>query len=174
MFSVKRITTVDAIEFSQVDELYESAFPYHEKREKRAKACALAAEQYFLTAWYKDETFIGLIGSWHFDNMTYIEHLAISSSCRSQGYGKQILEQFLQQQTLTVLEIDPLTTEIANRRWAFYQGLGCKRNNFSHHHPAYHKELADHELVVLSYPDELSQRQYADFTDQLKQVVMAF
>ncbi|VFS70410.1 Uncharacterised protein [Kluyvera cryocrescens] len=41
-----------------------------------------------------------------------LEHLAVDSTLRSQGYGKRLLGQILMRAPLTVLEIDPLTTEI--------------------------------------------------------------
>lgn len=57
---------------------------------------------------------------------------------------------FLAQHPQTILEIDPLTTEIASRRLRFYQSLGFVENSYSHAHPSYHSEISDHELVVLS------------------------
>lgn len=79
---------------------------------------------------------------------------------------------FLAQNPLTILEIDPLTTEIANRRLRFYQGLGFVENSYSHAHPSYHSEISDHKLVVLSSKKVISNDQYMTFLNDLKNVVM--
>lgn len=159
--------------FAQVDALYESAFPLHEKRSHTAKIRALNHANYQLQAWFDDGLFVGMIGMWHFDDYSYIEHLAVNDSLRGQGYGKRMLNQFLQQSSLTVLEIDPLTTEIARKRLRFYQSLGFLVNHYPHTHPTYHEHLADHELIVLSYPRQIEPQQYQRFLTDLCHEVMA-
>ncbi|MEG0234142.1 MAG: GNAT family N-acetyltransferase [Hafnia sp.] len=172
MFSITRIEKMDDPHYQTVDRLYETAFPYHEKRDERAKQTALDNESYHLNAWYFNDVFVGFIGCWQFKDYAYIEHLAIDPSLRSQGFGKKVLERFMAQHPLTILEIDPLTTEIANRRLRFYQGLGFVENSYSHTHPSYHSEINDHELVVLSSKKVISNDQYVTFLNDLQNVVM--
>ncbi len=172
MLTIKRIRGTDSPWFTDVDALYESAFPLHEKREPQAKASALKHDNYVLQAWFDGEQFIGMIGAWDFAGYTYIEHLAVNGKLRAQGYGKRMLSQFLQMHPLTVLEIDPLTTEIAHKRLRFYQSLGFYENGYRHFHPSYHVGMADHELIVLSYPQQISDEQYRRFNADLCKVVM--
>ena len=172
MFSITRIEKMDDPHYQTVDRLYETAFPYHEKRDERAKQVALDNESYHLNAWHFNDIFVGFIGCWQFDDYAYIEHLAIDPSLRSQGFGKKVLERFMVQHPLTILEIDPLTTEIANRRLRFYQGLGFVENSYPHAHPSYHSEINDHELVVLSSKKVISNDQYVTFLNDLQTVVM--
>ncbi|WP_435951933.1 GNAT family N-acetyltransferase [Dryocola sp. BD626] len=172
MLTIKRITGTDAEWFAEVDALYESAFPFHEKREPEAKASALKNDRYALQAWFDGEQFIGMIGAWRFDGFTYIEHLAVNGTLRAQGYGKRMLSQFLQMHPLTILEIDPLTTEIAHKRLRFYQSLGFCENDYAHYHPSYHVGTPDHDLIVLSYPQKISEAQYERFNEALRRVVM--
>ncbi|MCS3433722.1 GNAT family N-acetyltransferase [Klebsiella sp. BIGb0407] len=159
--------------FAQVDGLYESAFPLHEKRCHAAKIRALNHANYQLQAWFDAEMFIGMIGMWDFGDYRYIEHLAVNDTLRGQGYGKRMLNQFLLQSPLTILEIDPLTTEIARKRLRFYQSLGFQVNHYSHTHPTYHENLADHQLIVLSYPQQIDSQQYQRFLNDLRHEVMA-
>jgi len=159
--------------FATVDALYESAFPLHEKRDHAAKLRALSHPDYCLQAWFDGEQFVGLIGAWQFDGYAYIEHLAVNDKLRAQGYGKRMLHQFLQQSPRTLLEIDPLTTDIAHRRLRFYQAMGFQLNDYHHHHPTYHAQIADHELLVLSYPVKLNEQDYQRFFDDLCHQVMA-
>lgn len=172
MFSITRIEKMNNPLYQSVDKLYESAFPYHEKRDERAKQAALANDNYHLDAWYHNNIFVGFIGYWTFKDYVYIEHLAIDPNLRSQGYGKKVLECFLAQHPQTILEIDPLTTEIANRRLRFYQSLGFVENSYSHVHPSYHSEISDHDLLVLSSTKFISNEQYVTFLNDLQHVVM--
>jgi len=159
--------------FARVDALYESAFPLHEKRNYAAKIRAFNHANYQQQAWFDGELFVGMIGMWDFGDYSYIEHLAVNDRLRGQGYGKRMLSQFLQQFPQTILEIDPLTTEIAHKRLHFYQSLGFQINHFPHFHPTYHEHLADHQLIVLSYPRQIDQQQYQRFLTDLCHEVMA-
>lgn len=172
MLTIKRITEKNSPWFTDVDTLYESAFPAHEKREPEAKIYALSRSNYALQAWFDGEQFIGMIGAWSFEKYTYIEHLAVNDQLRAQGYGKRMLTHFLQMHPLTILEIDPLTTEIACKRLRFYQSLGFTENCFEHFHPSYHQGTADHPLIVLSYPQQISEALYLRFNMDLCEVVM--
>ncbi|MGF0295638.1 GNAT family N-acetyltransferase, partial [Escherichia coli] len=91
---------------------------------------------------------------------------------RSRGYGKQLLAQILKRAPLTILEIDPLTTAIAHKRLRFYQSMGFHANPWAHRHPSYHQSIADHELLVLSYPQPIGERQYQQFARDLGHEVM--
>jgi len=163
----------DSAFFAQVDALYESAFPLHEKRSHAAKIRALNHANYQLQAWFDGELFVGMIGMWNFGDYRYIEHLAVNDTLRGQGYGKRMLNQFLEQSPQTVLEIDPLTTDIARKRLHFYQSLGFQVNHYPHTHPTYHENLADHQLIVLSHPHPIDPQQYQRFLSDLCHEVMA-
>lgn len=172
MLTNKKITGINTRLFAEVDALYETAFPLHEKRDCEAKQSALSNASYSLYAWLDGNQFVGMSGSWNLHGYSYIEHLAVNSELRSKGYGKRILDHILQMQPLTILEIDPLTTDIAHKRLRFYLNLGFLENSYEHYHPSYHEGIEDHGLIVLSYPHLLSDRQYTLFNEDLKSVVM--
>ncbi|MFK3707029.1 GNAT family N-acetyltransferase [Klebsiella sp. NPDC088457] len=173
MLTSQKITAADGVHFTAVDALYDKAFPWHEQREPAAKRQALRDPRYLLEAWFDDGVFIGLSGCWQFAGYRYIEHLAIDDTLRSRGYGKRLLAGLLQRTPLTILEIDPLTTEIAHKRLRFYATMGFCANPWPHRHPTYHRGIADHELIVLSYPQAIDASQYRRFAGDLRQVVMA-
>lgn len=172
MLSAHKLTSTDSALFARVDALYVQAFPWHEQREPAAKAQALNDPRFALEAWFDDEQFVGMSGSWRLGEMLYIEHLAVDSALRSKGYGKILLAELLSRAPLTVLEIDPLTTEVAHRRLRFYQSMGFVANPWAHTHPTYHQGIADHELVVLSYPQGIDVTGYQRFKEGLCGVVM--
>ena len=172
MLTAKKITTTDSPLFPPLDALYTHAFPWHEQRELPAKQRALNDTHYALEAWFDGELFIGMSGTWAFNGYIYIEHLAVDGNLRSQGYGKRLLGQILERAPKTILEIDPLTTGIAHKRLRFYEGMGFFANPWPHTHPTYHAGIADHELIVLSYPQPIDEVQYQRFNSDLRDVVM--
>lgn len=172
MLISERVTSPNSAHFPALDALYCRAFPWHEQREADAKLQALHNQNYVLEAWFDDALFIGLSGCWRFADYSYIEHLAIDDTLRSRGYGKQLLAEILKREPLTILEIDPLTSEIAHKRLRFYETMGFYANTWSHSHPTYHQGIADHELIVLSYPQPIDEVQYQRFAQDLRQVVM--
>jgi len=172
MLTSQKLTSLQSALFSRVDALYEQAFPWHEQRDPAAKQQALNDPRYSLEAWFDGEQFVGMSGSWRLGDMLYIEHLAVDSTLRSKGYGKVLLGEILTRAPITVLEIDPLTTEIAQRRLRFYQSMGFYANPWTHTHPTYHAGITDHELVVLSYPQGIEDVEYQRFNDSLRHVVM--
>ena len=173
MLTAQKITTTDSPLFPPLDALYTHAFPWHEQRELPAKQRALNDTHYALEAWFDGELFIGMSGTWAFNGYIYIEHLAVDGNLRSQGYGKRLLGQILERAPKTILEIDPLTTEIARKRLRFYEGMGFFANPWPHAHPTYHAGIADHELIVLSYPQAIDEAQYQRFNHDLCRIVMA-
>ncbi|MEW5560313.1 GNAT family N-acetyltransferase [Enterobacter asburiae] len=173
MLTSEKLTHAEGERFSLVDNLYSHAFPWHEQREDVAKRQALAHPDYALEAWYDGDIFVGLSGTWRFGDYGYIEHLAIDDSLRGQGYGKRLLARLLARNPRTLLEIDPLTTDIAHKRLRFYQSMGFVANDYAHTHPSYHDGIADHELMVLSYPQPLAEEEYQRFRKDLRLVVMA-
>ncbi|MGL5698151.1 MAG: GNAT family N-acetyltransferase [Kluyvera sp.] len=172
MLTSQKLTSDTSPLFSRVDALYALAFPWHEQRERAAKQQALSDSRYALEAWFDGEQFVGMSGSWLIDDMLYIEHLAVDGALRSKGYGKILLAELLLRAPVTVLEIDPLTTEIAHRRLRFYASMGFAANPWAHAHPTYHQGIADHKLVVLSYPQKIDEAKYQRFNTALRQVVM--
>lgn len=172
MLTSQKIISEEQALFPRLDSLYATAFPWHEQREPQSRRAAMADAHYVLEAWFDGEQFVGLSGCWIFDGYLYVEHLAVDGTLRSQGYGKRLLAQILQRQPVTVLEIDPLTTDVARRRLRFYESMGFIANPWPHVHPAYHAETAGHELIVLSYPAALEARAYHRFNDDLCRTVM--
>jgi hypothetical protein len=87
---------------------------------------------------------------------SYIEHLAIDDTLRSAAMVNACWRD-PERAPLTILEIDPLTSDIAHKRlrfmkrWAFAPVRGRM---------TYHAGIADHALLVLGYPQAVDEAQY--------------
>ena len=172
MINVHRITSKEDPLYPQVMALYAESFPLHEQRLSASQCRILSHPEFHCTALLEDQQFAGLLFFWETDDFRYVEHFAISPALRGQNLGSRALPVLLDGQKPVILEIDPLTTEIAVRRKGFYERLGFCTTPYPHVHPPYCKDFEGHALLVLSYPTAISEAEYQTFSTYLNQVVM--
>ncbi len=153
--------------------LYQISFPAHEQREPASQAEILDNEDYQFNLIYDDNRFVGLLLAWETKEFFYIEHFCISPELRNRKYGRTALNLLGREGKLVILEIDPPIDAVSIRRKGFYARNGFAANPYPHIHPPYHKGNRGHELVVMSYPREMSQTEYDHFYDYLECPVMA-
>ena len=92
---------------------------------------------------------------------------------RGHGLGTLILAELAKKNKPIILEIDPLTDDVAVRRKGFYERCGYVANGFAHIHP-YQAANHGHALIVMSHPRALSQAEFDTFTVDLREKVMAY
>jgi len=153
-------------------DFYFTSFPIHEQRNEQQQIYAFGQEAYHLDCCILDDKVAGFIAYWDFNDLIYIEHLAVNPEMRGKNIGTGMLSEFIKKDKPVILEIDPLVDEVSRKRLQFYQRLGFVMNNYVHHHPAYDKQYPPHELIVLSVPITLTQPQYNSFYKNLCEVVM--
>lgn len=153
--------------------LYSQSFPYHEQREKNSQQRIMGNEEYNYSVIYEEDEFIGLVLYWETDSFIYIEHLCIAEEKRGKGYGHRVLELLKQKAKNMILEIDPPVDEKSIRRKSFYEDIGFKANSYDHIHPPYHKGFEGHRLVLMTWPQQLTEEAYQEFRKYLEEIVMA-
>lgn len=166
----KRITNIQHPLYQEAMNLYKISFPYHEQRELISQSQILNHDEYHFDVICDDGNFVGEVLYWSIENLLYIEHFCILPTMRNKQYGQRVLA-LLQEKPL-VLEIDPPKDEISLRRKAFYERCGFVENHYCHIHPPYHKENSGHELVIMSSPRTLTEREYDVFNRYLQNVIM--
>lgn len=153
-------------------ELYYASFPFHEQREEASQIKILADGEYHFSLVYDENVFVGLILYWETERFIYVEHFCILPEMRNKNYGKRTLECLGEWGKTVILEIDPPVDTISVRRKGFYERSGFVENPYPHVHPPYHKGTAGHELVIMSFPDRITQREYDGFRQYLDHRVM--
>lgn len=169
-----RITGKKDKYYTSFAEIYAVSFPIFEQRDEKQQLSAFQNEHYHLLAVIEDDTLVSFISYWDFDTYVYIEHLAVNPILRGRNAGSNTLIAFADfiEKTI-ILEIDPPVDEVSNKRLRFYEKLGYKTNPYQHFHPAYKPEhFPPHELLVLSNPAGLSEREYEQFFRDLTDIVM--
>lgn len=169
-----RINNAQEDIFKQAMELYSTSFPvYEQRRLSEQKQVMEIADYYFMTL-YDDQQFIGLLLYWECSEFIYVEHFCTLPSLRGQGYGIKILAELAKICKIIILEIDPPQDDISKRRRAFYERAAYHSNEFTHLHPPYRVEYHGHRLMVMSWPQPISQALYDKFSGYLNNTIMHY
>lgn len=172
MLTMTRLTNKDFLKIEDINHLYDSAFPKHEKRSYQGRKSIQNLADYYLYYFSDNNQFVGFIGSWKINVFFYIEHLAVSHQLRGMGYGQKVLKMFSQSAKKIVLEIDPVIDDVSKNRLHFYLRCGFKINEYKHIHPNYHPEFLPHPLEILSFPGFIDNKNYQTFNEKLKNIIM--
>ncbi len=126
----------------EATELYEKAFPFHERRSREHHISKAATEPDFYTMEVDTECgeFVGILYYWHWEQhaLLFVEHLAIVPHLRGRGYGHKLLRLIELPETCIMLEIEPVTDALTARRLNFYESAGFVRLPYPHVQLPYH------------------------------------
>lgn len=125
MITFDSITTENKY-YPFVEELLHSSFPEVERREDEEQRAYTDEHPLFACYLICDEKIpIGVITVWQLNGFHYLEHLAISPTLRSKGYGQLVIETIKRKLAGTiVLEVELPEDELSTRRIGFYQRCG--------------------------------------------------
>lgn len=154
--------------------LYRRSFPAHELRLWPDQQAVMNDPLYHFALCLLDGALAGLILYWDFGAYIYVEHFCVEPTMRGHGLGTLILAELAKKGKPIILEIDPLTDDVAVRRKGFYERCGYVANGFAHVHPPYQAANHGHALIVMSHPRALSQAEFDTFTVDLREKVMAY
>lgn len=169
---LKNIRSIEHPMYSKALRLYKASFPFHEQREALSQERILSCQEYNFGLIYDEDVFVGLALYWETESFVYIEHLCILPEMRNRQYGQRLLAAMTEKKKTIILEVDPPVDEISRRRKSFYERCGFVENHFPHIHPPYHRRNKGHELVIMSCPEGLSQKDYDSFSFYLRETVM--
>ncbi len=155
--------------FDEIFEIMDEAFPNSEMRTYEEQKKLLDNDKYNIYV-KKNESglVVGFLAYWTLESCTFFEHLAVSKKFRGNGIGKQIiLENAENFKKPIFFEIEPPNTEIAKRRIDFYKRLGFKLNNFYYEQPALRKNEKPQQLLIMSYPEPISEQNFVEYKKEI-------
>ncbi len=161
-----KVTSDNKELFNKCWRLYTSAFPEEERRPLEYHLEALKRKEFLFEAIFDNEIFVGIICWWSFNEIIYIEHLAIEDNLRSFGYGKKILNLFIGEHLKPILlEVEAPEDDIKQRRIEFYKRIGFKLNGYNYAHPPY-SGCEFVELLVMTYPTAITRGELNRFINE--------
>ena len=156
-----KIANTNSEEFRLAWNLYEEAFPEDERRDLEKQEKIMQDKSYNFFSVKKDKKLIAIITDWNFDNFFFIEHLAVNQELRGKGIGTELISNYFKNNNKSVvLEVEKPETEIAARRIEFYKRLGFNLNSYSYIQPAYGKDKNPVPMLLMSYPDKISNNDF--------------
>ena len=148
---------VDTQDFDAVYGELEKIFPKCEYRPRNAAKNLINNGTYKLWHIQINDTRVGFVGIWELSDFVFIEHLATYESYRNLGFGAACLNELEKQYGKIILEAEPPESDIQKRRISFYERCGFKRNSIEYFQPSYTKNGAPVPLILLSFPEALSE-----------------
>lgn len=168
----RRLSAADNELYEKAMELYKISFLHNEQRLPDSQAEIMGNSSYHFNMIYNEDIWVGLILCWEAEDFIYVEHFCILPEMRNKSYGQRALELLSAGGKRVILEIDPPIDDVSIKRKGFYERSGYHPNPFPHIHPPYNKKYPGHSLVVMSYPEPLSEEGYGAFFEYIKKVVM--
>ncbi len=160
MIQISTFNPHDKTALSFIERIYTEAFPPDERREFADVVRLLEEEEAFsILLISNDDTPIGFISYWEWDDFAYIEHFAVDSRCRGAGYGATAITEFSRQMHKPiVLEVEMPLDSISQRRIGFYERVGFTLCTRPYIQPPYAPDKKPLELYLMTYGEiDLSQ-----------------
>lgn len=163
MLILQRITT-DEHMYSWAMKLLKISFPASERREDVLQRQVMSHPDYRLCVIQDGELPVGVVGYFDAPDFVYFENFCVAPNLRNGGYGSATLRLLTENvRKPFILEAELPTDEITRRRIAFYKRNGMVANPYPHVQPHYRATDLDLPLLVLTYQNQLTPQQYADF-----------
>lgn len=169
---LERLENLNHPMYDKAMELYKISFPVHEQRENYSQKEILKDKNYHFDLIYDEKVFVGLILYWETEDYIYVEHFCILPEARNRRYGARALELLKEKGKVVILEIDLPIDEQSTRRKGFYERCEFAENSYVHIHSPYHRGNQGHELILMTFPKEISKGMYESFREYLEYRIM--
>ncbi len=145
-------------DFEEVYGLLEDSFPAEERRSFEGQRQLLERPDYKILG-LRGDSLKGLAAVYDREGFLFLEHLAVSESCRNQGLGAELLKLLSERGKPIVLEVEPPESELARRRIGFYQRNGFFLNEYPYVQPPLAAGRPV-ELLLMTSGKALSQEEF--------------
>ena len=154
---------MNADEFDSVFSILVDSFPADEYRDYEKQRKLPDNNRYSIYVLIDCNKIKGFIAVWEFDDLIFIEHLAVFEKYRNQGTGTSLLKQICSMTDKDIcLEVELPETEKARRRIGFYERNGFVLNNYDYEQPAYSEDKSAVPLLIMTYGKSISETRFRE------------
>lgn len=170
---IKELDISNHAEVSFIENLYIESFPLSERRPFEKMLDLHKGESPFvISVTVEDGELVGFLTYWDLDKFIFAEHFAISPDFRNGGYGRKVMELFMQTSRPIILEVELPATILSERRIGFYQRLGFRLwENVQYQQPAYHNDGNAIPMKLMSFGDVDIERNLVDIRSKIYSIV---
>lgn len=153
---------MEQAEFEKIYGLLSASLPAEEIRSFELQFKLFSKKPYHLYVKKTEQgEIIGILSAWEFEDLRFIEHLAVNESFRGGGIGGKILEEYLKMDDRQViLEVELPDNDMAKRRIGFYERHGFGLNTFQYEQLPLNKGDQPLPLYLMTYPVTLSEEEF--------------
>ncbi|MBP1967561.1 GNAT family N-acetyltransferase [Paenibacillus aceris] len=160
---------INESEFDKIFEIMNASFPDSERRTYEGQKELLSDPHYrLITEKDASDHIIAFVAVWEFPSFRFVEHIAVDPAIRGGGLGGKLMKAYIEESLSPILlEVEPPVADLAQRRVNFYKRLGFHINHFDYVQPPLQKEQPDLPLKIMSYPQTLTDAEYALYKEIL-------
>ncbi len=162
-------------EFESAFSILSDAFPVTEYRTKEKQKALLQKKEYTLYGIYNEEMkdeLIGILGIWDLKEILFVEHFAIKQGMRGAGIGGLALQKLQKlYPSKIILEVELPEEIMQKKRIDFYEKHGFHSNSFSYAQPPLREGQDLLPLILISYPNTLSELEFLTYKKMLYDIV---
>ncbi len=148
--------------FDEMFHLMQISFPENEYRTYSDQKSLLKNPKYhIITKENEQKNIVAFLAFWSLGDFNFIEHLAVSPTCRGKGTGTKLVSEFMSETSKPILlEIEPPVDDISIKRMKFYEKLGFVLNEYQYFQIPLRKNHSPSELKIMSYPQKLNEEEF--------------
>lgn len=157
-------------DFDKVFHIMELSFPKDEFRTYEEQKALLEKSYYqiYILPNESGEDIKAFVAVWEFDEIVYIEHLAVNPEFRNGGLGALILQELIRQSDKQIcLEVEPPKETMAIRRIGFYERNGFFLNEYDYMQPAISKGRKPIPLMIMTSDKKICREEF----DRIKKLL---
>ncbi len=150
------------INFDEVFNLMQISFPENEYRTYSDQKALLENSRYhIITKENEQKNIVAFLAFWSLGDFNFVEHLAVSPTCRGKGTGTKLVSEFISESSKPIiLEIEPPVDDISTKRMKFYERLGFVLNEYQYFQIPLRENDSPSELKIMSYPKKLNEEEF--------------
>ncbi|MDR1548961.1 MAG: GNAT family N-acetyltransferase [Hungatella sp.] len=160
--------------FEEIYRIYKESFPDIERRTKDGQKRVFGNPSYKVRVIEEDEKIVAFLGYWDLPACVFMEHLATTEVCRGKGYGKQLVEEIVEESEKPVfLEIEPITEKnpMTRSRERFYERLGFHSNSFYYEQMPLKTGDKAIPLLIMSYGKLMAEDEFEPYKKEIYELV---
>lgn len=155
-------------DFEEIFSILEEAFPPSERRTKADQKKLMDLEEYTIYGLKEADDLIGFVAEWEGPEYRFVEHFVVNEAFRGNGVGSKLLNEYNElSDKPVVLEVEPPENDIQKKRIRFYKRNGYHLTEYSYVQPTINADIKGVPLVLMTYPDQLTDDRFLSIKDWL-------